>query len=134
MKWHKFLAYFALWLAAVSNIGYGLYILNEGAYGALEDVNGVYGIFLILIGVFCAITAFCLLKFKKNGPKLLFFTLLNSAVGTLVCGIWTAVILSDYGADVTQYLITYGVSFVVSLIVLGLNKTYYRKRAHLFVY
>ena len=133
MKWYKFLAYFALWLAAVGNIVNGISILNNDTYGALEDPNGVYGIFCILIGVFCAITAFCLLKFKKNGPKLLNFTLLNSAVGTLVYVIWVAAIASDYGADVTQYLIMYGASFLLSLVILWLNKIYYRKRAYLFV-
>ena len=139
MKWHKFLCYFCLWLSAVLNIVFGIQYLNGDArlvdvyVPELETPNGVYGIFAILIGVLCVVTAILLLKFKKNGPRILHFTLLNSAVGTVVIMVWEALILSGYGADATVLYVTAGITLVASLIVIALNNTYYRKRAHLFV-
>ena len=139
MKWHKFLCYFCLWLSAVLNIVAGIQYLNGDArlvdvyVPELETPNGVYGIFAILIGVLCVVTAILLLKFKKNGPRILHFTLLNSAVGTVVIMVWEALILSGYGADATVLYVTAGITLVASLIVIALNNTYYRKRAHLFV-
>lgn len=139
MKWHKFLCYFCLWLSAVLNIVAGIQYLNGDArlvdvyVPELETPNGVYGIFAILIGILCAVTAILLLKFKKNGPRILHFTLLNSAVGTVVIMVWEALILSGYGADATVLYVTAGITLVASLIVIALNKTYYNKRAHLFV-
>ena len=139
MKWHKFLCYFCLWLSAVLNIVAGIQYLNGDArlvdvyVPELETPNGVYGIFAILIGVLCAVTAILLLKFKKNGPRILHFTLLNSAVGTVVIMVWEAFILSGYGADATVLYVSAGITLVASLIVIALNKTYYNKRAHLFV-
>lgn len=139
MKWHKFLCYFCLWLSAVLNIVAGIQYLNGDArlvdvyVPELETPNGVYGIFAILIGVLCAVTAILLLKFKKNGPRILHFTLLNSAVGTVVIMVWEALILSGYGADATVLYVSAGITLVASLIVIALNKTYYNKRAHLFV-
>lgn len=139
MKWHKFLCYFSLWLSAVLNIVAGIQYLNGDArlvdvyVPELETPNGVYGIFAILIGILCAVTAILLLKFKKNGPRILHFTLLNSAVGTVVIMVWEALILSGYGADATVLYVSAGITLVASLIVIALNKTYYNKRAHLFV-
>ena len=139
MKWHKFLCYFSLWLSAVLNIVFGFLYLSEEAslvdayVPELETPNGVYGIFAILIGILCAVTAILLLKFKKNGPRILHFTLLNSAVGNVVIMVWVALILSGYGADATVLYVTAGITLVASLIVIALNKTYYNKRAHLFV-
>ncbi|MBR6704720.1 MAG: zinc ribbon domain-containing protein [Lachnospiraceae bacterium] len=139
MKWHKFLCYFSLWLSAVLNIVFGFLYLSEEAslvdayVPELETPNGVYGIFAILIGILCAVTAILLLKFKKNGPRILHFTLLNSAVGNVVIMVWVALILSGYGADATVLYVRAGITLVASLIVIALNKTYYNKRAHLFV-
>ena len=144
MKWHKFLVYFSLWAGALANLWNGIQAMTGLQYkGSAETVyrmfpgmkgaDTVFGGMCIVISVLLVITAVSLLKFKANGPKLLTLAYAVSVTACLIYVIWVAVILSRYGADVRSALSSTFMSLVISVIMIFVNRSYYRKRAHLFV-
>ena len=128
MKWHKFICYFALWLSAVMNLVTGFTYMSS--YYTAEKL---YGGFAIVIAVLCVMTALKLIKFKTGAPKLLHHLLLLSAVGSLAFMLWSAGVFSGYGIDFgDRNTVAALSSFVLSLIIILINKSYYDKRAYLF--
>ncbi len=69
--------------------------------------------------------------FKKNGPKLVTALYAYMIVVTLICYIALSAVLGvsfehiEVGSFVTQ--------IAVSVLMVGLNTVYFKKRAHLFV-
>ena len=119
MKWHKFLCYFGLWLGALLNGFSGVALLTAGA-GALSKV---YGILLLIIAVFDAYVAICMIKMKKGAPKMLILlygiTLVVNLLFMLISG----------GDSLSS-----GIgSLAGSALMIAINLTYYKKREHLFV-
>lgn len=128
MKWHKFICYFALWLSAVMNLGTGITYMSS-YYG----VPKIYGGFAIVIAVLCIMTALKLIRFKHDAPKTLHNLLLLSAVGSFAFTLWSAGIFSGYGIDFSDSnTVAALASFVLSLVIILINKSYYNKRAYLF--
>ena len=128
MKWHKFLAYFALWLSAVSNLVTGITYLS-GYY----TIQQVYGGFAIVLAVLSVMTAVKLIKFKADAPKTLHNLLMLSLIGSLAFTLWASGVFSGYGIDFgDRDTVAALASFVISLVIILINKSYYDKRAYLF--
>ncbi|MBQ4425984.1 MAG: zinc ribbon domain-containing protein [Firmicutes bacterium] len=128
MKWHKFLAYFALWLGALSNLVTGITYLSE-----YDTIQKVYGGFAIVLAVLGVMTAVKLIKFKADAPKTLHHLLLLSVVGSFAFTLWAAGVFSGYGIDFgDRDTVAALLSFVISLVIVLINKSYYNKRAYLF--
>lgn len=139
MKWHKFLIYFALWLGALQNIGAAAANMTGSAYGdsvdyvyaffpGLKILDVAFGICTLALAVFNIYTRYRLARFRRNGPACLsaaylaalIVSVLYLAVGTAIC-------------KISLLNVQTGVSLAMSLIFLILNRSYYRKRKHLFV-
>ena len=128
MKWHKFICYFALWLSAVSNLFVGINYLSS-----YNGIPKIYGGFAIVIAVLCVLTALKLIKFKADAPKTLHNLLLLSTVGSFAFTLWSAGVFSGYGIDFGNRDTAAALaSFVISLVIIMINKSYYNKRAYLF--
>ena len=128
MKWHKFICYFALWLSALTNLYVGITYM-----GSYYSVQKIYGGFAIVIAVLCIITALKLIRFKHDAPKTLHNLLLLSTVGSLAFTLWSAGVFSGYGINFgDRDTATALASFVLSLVIIMINKSYYNKRAYLF--
>ena len=144
MKWHKFLVYFALWASALINLIMGIVTLTGAQYGSYRDLvyamlpgmkapDLIYGLLLIVTAVFALITVLSLLKFKANGPKLLFLLYALVAVVTVIYVVWSCIVLSKYDADLSDVITRTVASLITSVVMIIVNKIYYGKRAHLFV-
>ncbi len=128
MKWHKFLAYFALWLGALSNLATGINYLS--GYYSIEKLYGGFAIVLAVLGV---MTAVKLIKYKADAPKMLNTLLMLSLIGSLAFTLWASGVFDGYGIDFgDRDTVAALTSFVISLVFILINKSYYNKRAYLF--
>ena len=146
MKWHKFLVYFSLWAGALLNAINGARMITGAQYGqhanavylvfaGLKPVDVGFGALLIVIAGFEVCTALSLLKFKKAGPNMLTVLYVTNAAATVLYNAIAAGIISSggYGANLSSiYADAIGVP-VISVIMLIINRIYYKKRKHLFV-
>ena len=155
MKWHKFLVGFALWFGGVINIINGISMftgaqynreMGEGAakivydaFPELKTVDVIYGILLIALGIFAFVTAYRLLYKLKGSPKLLLIRYAASAAVGIIYIIAAASILGKfsnaYGAEIDYAEVFLEAVFtaIISVLLIVLNRIYYKKRAHLFV-
>lgn len=145
MKWYKFLIYFSLILTGISNMYTGVQAVigmqyetkSQAAqvyatYPGLHIVDVIYGVLLIVFGVFALIVRQYLARFKAKGPKMLLLMYVASlvleiayiAAGSLVSGV-NLLKASSSGTMLIS-------SILVSLFMIGANKVYFDKRAHLF--
>ena len=145
MKWYKFLIYFSLILTGISNMYTGVQAVMGmqyetksqaaqvyAAYPGLHIVDVIYGILLIGFGVFALVVRQYLAGFKAKGPKLLLLMYVASliieivyiAAGSIVSGV-NLLTASSSGTMLIS-------SILVSLFMIGANKVYFDKRAHLF--
>ncbi len=142
MKWHKFLIYFLLWLSGVGNIITGFRSITGSQYGAqaqrvysyftgLKTIDVIFGLFAICLGIFIIVTRFKLAGFKAAGPKYLTLMYVLGASVSIFYIIavisTTSLTLSDIGG--LQIII----QIVMPIIIITINKSYYDKRADLFV-
>ena len=146
MKWHKFLANFALWVAALYNF-YQASLFESGQnYGSAEQRDLVYQTFdgletvdmiimsiFIIMAVFDMYTAVQLTKLKKNAPQKL--TMLYIAIA--VVPIIHVIMASSSTGIPTAELMNNNYSVYSSVIggILGMIicKVYYDKRQHMFI-
>lgn len=146
MKWYKFVIYFQLFASCVLNVISAISTMTGGMYmgmaeeiysyaPAIRFVDIVYGVALICLGVYAIMTRTRLKNFCEDGPKkYLMLLLLNGAVSAGYTIVTIIVMTSSalgpyYEADYTGI-----VSSIASAAILYFcNKTYFNKRAHLFV-
>lgn len=162
MKWFKFLVNFVLWLTAISGVVMGImYMTGEAlnftvnddriasdkvfaAAPSLKTACIISGGMMIVTGILALLTIFQLKGFKKLGPVLLYVVLLLSAVATLIVYLSAASATTDVFKGIpadpnsvknieTTLRSTGITSFVVSLVIIGLNVIYFNKRKSLFV-
>ena len=145
MKWYKFLIYFSLVLTGFANIWTGVEAVlgmqyetkSQAAqvyavYPGLHVLDIVYGVLLILLGVYALIVRQYLAGFKAKGPKMLLIMYIVSlvievayiAASSLISGV-NLLTASESGTMLIS-------SMIVSLFMIGANKVYFDKRAHLF--
>lgn len=145
MKWYKFLIYFSLILTGLSNMYTGVqsvmgmqYETKDQAaqvyatYSGLHILDMIYGVLLIALGVFVFIVRQQLAGYREKGPKLLLIMYIVSLLleifyigaGSLISGV-NLLTASESGTMLIS-------SILVSLFMIGANKVYFDKRAHLF--
>lgn len=145
MKWHKFLAYFAMWFSALGNLIMGIQCLTGSQYGSsvdarlvyqvfpsLKTADVLYGIILIATAVLAAYTAYSLLKLKKGAPSLLTVLYVVNAVASILYIIMVISANGDY-TDVSELISTAVVGVITSIVMIIINRVYYGKRMQFFV-
>ena len=145
MGWFKFLINFALWAGAILNIIAAFPMLTGSQYGTEVEAALVYsmfsdlkildmlcGILAIALGAFGIYTRFQLAGFKQNGPKLLLYLYAAAVVYNLIYVVGCNMILSDIVLQNVDFTSVYS-STITSAIMIFVNRSYFQKRAHLFV-
>lgn len=143
MKWHKFLIYFSLWASALLNIGMAINYGTGMSYGdyagqvyamfpALNVLDKVMAVGILALCVLTIAARFALAKYKANGPKLLISVYAVNFLLTTVYVIAFAAIL-EVGIFEAIAESSYVSAMATSLVMLFVNKTYYAKRAELFI-
>lgn len=146
MGWHKFLCYFALWASALLNVITGISVMSGSQYGgsyekelvyrvfsSMKTADTLYGLIILASGILAAVTAFFLLKLKKNGPTLLTVIYVLVAAGSLLYTFMVINALSGTGTDTSELTAQAIMQLVVSVIMIIVNRIYYNKRSSLFV-
>ena len=131
MKWHKFLIYFQLFVAAILNalngVQYfaGLFSDPDG-FGPWSAVYIFYGVAYVVTAVLAIYVRFRLAGFRQNGPKVyMIFLGVNVALQVLN-------LINAFGTDI--YSLSSAVSSLLTIaIMMILTNIYYKKRAELFV-
>lgn len=145
MKWFKFLIFFSLFASAVLNTISGIIALTGAQYeqeykGAkelvyayfegLQTVDMIYGVALIAIAAFAIYVRVRLAGYYANGPKLLnVLYLANAGFGLFYIIALQSIVGSDVNLDMTSAI----TSIITSVVMVGVNTVYFKKRAHLFV-
>ena len=145
MNWHKFLAYFALWLGAVVNLGSAIQAFTGSQYKGeadrvyslipgLKSVDMIYAVMVFILVALQVLAAVSLIKMKKNGPLFLYLVYGMSLLSTFVYMIMINSVLSESVKDAISDLYSgMGRSIATSIIMLIVNYVYYNKRKHMFV-
>ena len=129
MKWHKFLIYFQLFLAALISlynavVCFRLVFLD--ASGLWDAVYAVSGVISVVLAVLALYVRFRLAGFRKNGPKMyILFLGIN-------CVFQVLNLLISFGSDLNTGSSAIG-SLLTCVLMLVLTNIYYKKRADLFV-
>ena len=145
MKWFKFLIYFSLWAGAVVSLSSGILSvtgLTYSVYGngttasfvyscygpGLKVLDVIYGILNIAIAVFFIYTRFRLAQFRKDGPLCLYIIYGAEIVVSVVYLIGVSLItgVNAISSDTVS-------SIVTGIIMIIINRIYFRKRSHMFV-
>ena len=143
MKWFKFLIYIALFAGAALNAISGIQYLTGSLYGeekdlvyqafpAMETLGTVIGIALLAVALLGVVARFRLAGFHRDGPKLLTLLYLSVMVVdfVFVVGLYSA--LPVEVADlVDKASMLYDVAVAIVMIIV--NKKYFRERDALFV-
>ncbi len=143
MKWYKFLIYFSLFASAVLNAITGFQLLTGAHYGGSAEYvyaffDGLKGLD-ILVGLlslgfagFAIYTRTRLAGYFQNGPKMLLFTYAAGAAINLIYVIGLNAVLGGIASEIDTS--SFIINLIVSAVMIFVNKTYFDKRAHLFVY
>ena len=139
LKWFKFIIYVQLFLSALGNLVAGIQLLTRLAYGglwasiytfypALRPVDAVMGVLSLGLMVLALVVRQKLAKFRRGAPKL-YLIWLGISVGVALFDLVAASLV--LGQLVMTGSIVGGILGNVLLILL--NRVYFRKREHLFV-
>lgn len=148
MKWYKFLIYFSLFASAIANILYGIFFVSKvitysdeslsnilyRLYPSLKMIDLIYGIGCILIAIFTFYTRFQLSSRRTHGPKML--TYFYVACMTIsVYSIGAYIVIMGLEQLNTQLLVVFvgSVQIISSIIMILINKKYFKKRADIFI-
>lgn len=144
MRWHLLLVHAVLWIAAVGLMLMGILILVGmqylvrglapgavyGSFVALNIIDVVYGVVLILLGVLCIFTRGWLAAFRRKGLFALYFVY----AAVIVCSVLYSV-LSSWAVGTPANRL-FGLTELAPLIGMAvgvaLNVFYYKKRDFLF--
>lgn len=145
MKWYKFLIYFSLWAGAVLNIFSAISMLTGSQYGTDGEAELVYamfedlktldmlcGIFALVLAVFSIYTRFQLAGFKQKAPMFLTILYAGVCVYDLIYIIGCTNALPEYVLSEMDFTSMYS-NLVTSAVMIFVNMSYFKKRAHLFV-
>lgn len=146
MKWYKFVIYFQLFANAVVNVVNAIPVFTGSLYGADSDyiynmVSGlkildlVYGAGMIAVAVLAIVARNQLKHFSAKGPATYYKVLILSMVLAAGYTMLSSMVISGsaLGPYYEPQYTTMVSSLASSLIMLFCNKTYFGKRAHLFV-
>lgn len=142
MNWFKFLIYFALFAGAVLNFIAGINLLsgnsNEMLYRfvpGLQTLDILYGLVVLVMAGLAVYTRFQLSAYRAKGPKLLTLLYVINLVSALVytIGTYMCVDSNPYIELNESALTSNAASMAVCVAMIFVNKTYFQKRASLFV-
>ena len=143
MKWYKFLIYFSLFAFCVGGVISGILFMAGKAYGevsiliyrsfsAMRIVDLLSGIVMIALGVMAIFVRQKLVQFRKDAPSyLLIFLSINTAHSAARL-ILTAALAGDLFFS-SSLAGSYVLGLALSVLMIALNNTYFKKRASLFV-
>ena len=142
MNWYKFLIYFGLFAGAVINAINGIMTMTGAQYDGsaklvyriidgLQMLDIIYGIALLAIAALAIYARFRLTGYRKNGPQMLNIVYLAVAVAQLAYIIGLYVVLPERVMDEINISSSIG-GVIGSGIMVAINTTYFKKRAHLF--
>ncbi len=142
MKWFKFLIYFGLFAGALLNLVNGSICITGEQYGgykelvysrfaALQAVDIIFGILLILLAIFGVYTRFQLSSYRRNGPTCLNVLYIVGIILSL------AYLIAASALTQTNIVELGGSSMIISLVVsifmVVVNTIYFKERSQLFV-
>lgn len=138
MKWYHFVIWFQLWFTLLSGVMNGLSMLTGSCYDGMAEslyetyaglayIDRSYGMILMGWGIFAVYVRQHLAKYKADGPRLYLILLAINPISALVYNLIAGAIVG--GLDVLSLAIT----VLVNVAVIFLNRSYFRKRQHLFV-
>lgn len=143
MKWFKFLIYFALFLGAFSNFMSGIGFITGSVYGSskelvyevyegLKPIDTIAGVAMIALAAFGIYTRIRLAGFYKNGPTMVLAMYAGAAALNLVYALAASSVIHSTSSVKVDLTSVYS-SIIVSAIMIFANRTYFAKRADLFV-
>lgn len=142
MKWFKFLIYFGLFAGALLNLvngsiqrtgeqygGYKELVYNR--FAALQAVDIIFGILLILLAIFGVYTRFQLSSYRRSGPTCLnvlyIANVLISLLYLIAASALTQINIIELGGS------SMIISLVISIFMVVVNTIYFKERRQLFV-
>ncbi len=146
MNWYKFLIYFALFAGAVLNLITAIRYLTGSIYGSNNESDMLYsvipswqtldmmmGVLLLGMAAFGVYTRFRLAGYYRNGPMCLYLVYGLAAGINLIYLVSVASLVSDFGLSLEDLEPSSTiVSIITSLVMIGINYVYFKKRAALF--
>ncbi len=149
MNWFKALIYAILFISAALNLVNGIRLLTGTIYGSdgeskwiyenisdLEVLDKFIGIACLGAAAFAIYARFQLAAYKRNSPNFITVLYVISMAINLVYIIGVVAIFDGKigGDSIIDDMITqYVTSIIVSIAMIVANRTYFQKRAHLFV-
>jgi RNA polymerase subunit RPABC4/transcription elongation factor Spt4 len=145
MGWFNFLIYFALFAGAIVNCINGIGYLSGNIYSCqtggevtantvyrhfgsgLQFVDVMFGLLLLALAVFSIVVRQRLANFISDAPRYLTILYVGSASISFLYGIAVTAI-TGISWDATQII-----SIIVTLTIMAVNISYFKKREHLFV-
>ncbi|MBO4457073.1 MAG: hypothetical protein J5802_05090 [Butyrivibrio sp.] len=128
MKWANFLGYFALWAGAVANVLAGIPSLNAAAISPLYMILGICA---LVCAVFNCITAVKIINRKRDAGKFVMIVYgINVFVAIISVLIATTVTI---GGEAAANPGSTFFSLVFSIVMLIVNKIYFKNRENVFV-
>ena len=138
MKWYWFVSRISLLLSAVNNIVVGTqYVMGQalgtqsadyyGKYPAMNVLDRIYGIVMILVGMYAFVVRTRLIRRKASGPSSLIRLYVISLVSS---GIYIAVAMLATGTNLLTWDLILSVG--ISLLMILINRIYFDKRKQYF--
>lgn len=143
MKWFKFLIYFALFAGAVMNVINGFSLLTGTAYEGnadavyrvfpdLKAVDMLCGVLSLGLAAFGIFTRFQLSGYRRQGPTMLLISYVAVFIYDLVYIFGVRAAIPAYAIDMIDFTPMYS-NIAVSVVMVFVNYSYFKKRSHLFV-
>ena len=144
MKWHNFIVKFGLILSMLGGIVTAALVVTGELYqmmgvnaayvyryyDGLQMLDIMYAVVCVLCSVYAWQTRSAMKDFRRGAPSML-LTLYALNLGTTL--LYNVAVLLLMRAGFSS-LSSMGTTVVSSIAAIGLNRTYYQKRAHLFVH
>ena len=153
MNWYKFIIYFSLFAGAVISVVLALVLFTGSHYGGYADIvymffgslrvfDVIFALVFLALAVMAIYVRQKLAHFRRDAPRLFYMLIVASGAANLIY-VWGLFLLlasatSAWLDTSSLYDVTSVVSATIGTIVgcaisLGINVTYFEKRAHLFV-
>lgn len=143
MKWFKFLIYFGLFFGAFTNFLTGINLITGNIYGSdkelvysvfenLQTMDMIMGALLIGIAALGVYTRFRLSGFRKDGPAMVQVMYAAGAAFQLIYALSVQAVLPSSAALELDFSSMYS-GAITGVIMIFVNRSYFAKRAHLFV-
>ncbi len=149
MKWFKFLIYFLMFANALLFLSQAASFFTGSQYGdsaasvyhffsGLKAVDMVMGVLYLGAAAYSIYTRFMLSGYKRIGPKCMYaYYAVNVGLQVLYTAL-ACIVFAGVNANLATELLTENLPTLLGSVVgcvlgIALNRTYFNKRAHLFV-